>query len=194
MKMLFKNPILWWKFEGRYYHKDFYNGVKNLIKWLPIIWKDRSYDHSYIFKILEHKLTIQSEYIGNKGNHLSSKRDAEIMMVCVNLIKKIRDKYYDSEYYDYHQSTYWFEDLKNKPGFSTWHSNIESEEFSKYFEKYPLVYKRVLNGEGIFPFKDNDTAIENKMRIAMNIAHINHDRARKLLFKIMEENMERWWN
>jgi len=194
MKMLFKNPRLWWKFEGRYYHKDFYNGVKNLIKWLPIIWKDRSYDPSYIFKILEHKLTIQSEHICNNGNHLSSKRDAEIMMVCVNLIKKIQDDYYHSEYCDYHQSTYWFDDSESTPGFFMWNSNIESEEFSKYFKKYPLIYKRVLNGEGVFPFKDSNTAKENKMRIAMNISYINHDRARKLLFKIMEENIEGWWD
>jgi hypothetical protein len=28
----------------------------------------------------------------------------------------------------------------------------------------------------------------------MNIAYLNHDRARKLLFKIMEENIEGWWD
>jgi hypothetical protein len=28
----------------------------------------------------------------------------------------------------------------------------------------------------------------------MNIGHINHSRARKLLFKIMEENIEGWWD
>jgi len=35
---------------------------------------------------------------------------------------------------------------------------------------------------------------EDKQVIAMSIAHINHDRARKLLFKLMEENIERWWD
>ena len=25
---------LWWRFEGRYYYKDFIQGVKNLYKWL----------------------------------------------------------------------------------------------------------------------------------------------------------------
>jgi hypothetical protein len=33
-----------------------------------------------------------------------------------------------------------------------------------------------------------------KRILAMNVAHLNHERARKLLFKIMEENIERWWD
>jgi hypothetical protein len=33
-----------------------------------------------------------------------------------------------------------------------------------------------------------------KKLIAMNIAHINQDRAHKLLFKIMEENIQKWWD
>jgi hypothetical protein len=28
----------------------------------------------------------------------------------------------------------------------------------------------------------------------MNIGHINHDRARKLLFNIMSDNIEGWWD
>jgi hypothetical protein len=28
----------------------------------------------------------------------------------------------------------------------------------------------------------------------MYMSRINHDRARKLLFKIMEENIEKWWD
>jgi hypothetical protein len=48
-----------------------------------------------------------------------------------------------------------------------------------------------MNGEGIF---GREGRREDKQVIAMNIGHINHDRARKLLFKIMEENIEGWWD
>jgi hypothetical protein len=65
------------------------------------------------------------------------------------------------------------------------------EKFDDYFKKYPLVYKRVMNGEGVFSLKGRE---DDKHVIAMNIAHLNHDRARKLLFKIMEENIEGWWD
>jgi hypothetical protein len=48
-----------------------------------------------------------------------------------------------------------------------------------------------MNGEGVFSLKGRE---DDKHVIAMNIAHLNHDRARKLLFKIMEENIEGWWD
>lgn len=185
---------LWWHFDGRYYHKDFINGVKNLIRWFPIIWRDRDWGHRYIFDILEHKLKSQSKYIGDRDIHISAKRDAEIMLTCVRLMERIRDGYYESEYTDYHQTEYWFEDIKDKPGYSTWESELQSENFDDYFKKYPLVYKQVLNGKGVFNIDNRDSEEETKQVIAMNIAHINHDRARKLLFKLMEDNIERWWD
>jgi len=193
MKMLFKNPKLWWKFEGRYYHKDLYRGIKNLLKWIPVIWKDRNWDHTFIYDILEHKLKLQSEYIGKYGNHVTAKRDAEIMMVCVKLIQRLKDGYYDGENHDYHKTKYWFEDIEDKPGYSTMESELLEENFDDYFKKYPLIYKRVLNGEGVFNIQVDDEE-EKKYRIAMNISNINHDRARKLLFKIIEENIEEWWD
>ena len=191
--MLFKNPKLWWKFEGRYYHKDLYRGIKNLLKWIPVIWKDRNWDHTFIYDILEHKLKLQSEYIGKYGNHVTAKRDAEIMMVCVKLIQRLKDGYYDGENHDYHKTKYWFEDIEDKPGYSTMESELLEENFDDYFKKYPLIYKRVLNGEGVFNIQVDDEE-EKKYRIAMNISNINHDRARKLLFKIIEENIEEWWD
>ena len=193
MKMLFKSPRLWWKFEGRYYHKDLYRGIKNLIIWFPIIWKDRDWDHRYIFDILEHKLKLQSQGIAGRDIHVDAQRDAEVMLTCVRLMERVREDYYQSEYMDYHKSDYWFEDIEDKPGYSTWEHEIKSENFEDYFKKYPLIYKRVLNGEGVFPI-DKESEPERKQSIAMNIAHINHDRARKLLFKLMEQNIEQWWD
>jgi hypothetical protein len=171
-----------------------YRGVKNLIKWFPVVWKDRDWDHRYIFDILEHKLKSQAKYIGDRDIHVSAKRDAEIMLTCVRLMERVRDEFYQMEYQDYHQTEYWFEDIKDKPGYSTWESEIESEDFDNFFKKYPLIYKRVLNGEGWVKYDEKNTESERKMGMAMNIGHINHNRARKLLFKIMEENIEAWWD
>jgi len=53
---MFDRTRLWWKFEGRYYHKDIINGVKNLYKWFPIVWKDRDHDHYFIYETLRFKL------------------------------------------------------------------------------------------------------------------------------------------
>jgi hypothetical protein len=72
-----------------------------------------------------------------------------------------------------------------------------SESYDEYFAKYPRQYKRVLNGDSVlskYLEKDDIMDSNDKRRIAMFIAHENQERSRKLLFKIMEENIERWWN
>ena len=190
--MIFKSPRLWWKFEGRYYHKDVYNGVKNLIKWFPIIWRDRNWDQSYIYTILQKKLELHAEDISKRDILVSSQRDAELMRTAARLIEKIKNDYYEGEYSDYHQTKYWFEDIPGRPGLSTMEHGLISEQFDNYFKKYPLIYKRVLAGECVFPIDGGETAVEKKERIAMNIAHINQDRARKLLFNILESQIEGW--
>lgn len=181
----------WWNREGKYYHKMFITSVRNLIYWFPIIWKDRNWDSHYIFEIMAHKIKAQSKYIGSRDIHTRAKRDAEVMMLCVRLMKSVQHEFYSSEYTDYHKTKNWFEDIEDRPGLSKWESRLLEENFDDYFAKYPLIYKRVLNGEGHFKLKGRE---DNKQIIAMNIAHINHDRARNLLFKIMGEHIERWWD
>jgi hypothetical protein len=188
---IFETIRLWWKFEGRYYHKDFINGVKNLIRWFPIIWKDRDWDDSFIFNLLSQKLKNQATYIGKRDYHTLAKRDAEIMMTCVRLVEKVKMEDYGLEYMDYQETDWEFIDCADKPGYSELKFNEVSENLDEYFKKYPRQYKKVLKGE-INRFKrDGD---KDKKLIAMEIAHENHERARKLLFNILERNIERWWD
>ena len=162
--------------------KQFFKRIYNLYRWFPIIWRDQDWDHSFIYEILKFKLKNQAEYIGHHDRHMSAKRDAEIMMLCVRLIEKVQNEYYSSEYMDYHESDYNFIDSKDFPGMYELDIVQKSERFDEYFKKYPLIYRCVpdLNA--------------SKIRIAMQMAHTNHDRARKLLFNILEKNIEGWWD
>ena len=182
---------LWYRFDGRHIPRNIMEGIKNIIYWFPIIWKDRNWDHHYIYEILKHKLKAQSKYIGDKNRHTRAKYDAQRMNLCVNLIQKIEDDYYGMEYMDYAETDFWFEDVEDKPGYSTIKSDIIWEKYDDYFKKYPLLYKRVINGEGVFSLEGREG---DKQLIAMNIAHINEDRAHKLLFKILEKNIQSWWD
>ena len=184
---------LWWDNEGRYTLKNIKTGFKNIFYWLPIIWKDRNWDSHYIFEIMMHKLKAQSKYIGSRDIHTRAKRDVEVMMTCVRLMKLVQDETYSSEYSDYHKTKHWFKPTE-KEGYSSWESKLLTEDFNEYFKKYPLIYNRVVgHSEGPFPLDGEDHS-EIKQRVAMNIGHINHERANALLFKIMAENISRWWD
>lgn len=189
----FRRIRLWWKFEGTYWYRNLKQGVKNLWYWFPIIWKDRDWDQHYIFEVLKHKLKAQAKYIGDIDRHSSAQQDARRMNICIKLIELCQDETYTREYRDYVRDRSWFEQCKVKPQYLTWQNEIIAETLDDFFKKYPLIYKRVMNGEGPFTL-DGGNEKEIKRRIAMNICHINQQRAHKLLFKIIEQNIEQWWD
>ena len=162
--------------------KRFFRRIYNLYRWFPIIWKDQDWDDHFIFEILKFKLKNQAEYIGKRGYHVSAERDAEIMMTCVRLIEKVQDEYYGTEYFDYHKSELKFIDSESHPGMYEVEIEHISDNYEDYFKKYPRIYNK---------HKDNSG---DKGKTAFNIAIVNEERAHKLLFKILEQNIRRWWD
>ena len=126
----------WVRWELPYQHKYIKHGVKNLYKWFWVIWKDRDWDHHYIFQVLKFKLEKQAKHLSERNWHESSKRDAELMMTCVRLINKLQNE----EYYD---------------------------ELYNLDEKSPETLQTVID---------------------------RHNKARRLLFKILEQRIEHWWD
>lgn len=188
---------VYWKTIG-WRIKEFRSSVKKLIRWFPIIWKDRDWDDHYIWEIMKNKLRWQAKYIGDRDWHTRAAMDAKRMRLCASLIDKVQDEFYGGEYMDYHESKFDFLDIPDKPDYKQLHTEITSERFDDYFKKYPLVYKKVLANKELQIFgieaREGETEVDAKQRIAMNIGRYNHERARKLLFKIMEENIEGWWD
>jgi hypothetical protein len=173
---------LWWKFEARYYLKNLIQGIKNLYSWFPIIYNDRDWDYHFIYEVLIHKLEKQATYIHKYGNHVSAERDAEKMFLCARLARIQQEELYMDEYYDTHEMEFEFVPTDETEQWFTMESKILSENFTDYLYKYHHQYKLI------------DKTDLDKQEIAVTIARNNQERSRKLLFKIMEENIERWWN
>jgi len=162
--------------------KQFFKRIYNLYRWFPIIWNDQDWDDHYIFEILKFKLKNQAEYIGYHDRHMSAKRDAEIMMLCVRLMDKVQHEWYGREYQDYYKSDMRFIPSESHPGSYEMEVEILEENFDDYFKKYPLTYRMVPDLQA------------PKEEIAYRIAKINEERAHKLLFKLLEQNIRRWWD
>lgn len=107
--------------------------INNLIKWFPIIWRDRDWDTHFIWEILKFKLENQSRYLGEKDRHVSTKREVELMKTCIRLMDRVQHDYYGME-------SFMIEDRK------------------AYIAKYPRMYKKAMN-ETTWRFtkKDNET-------------------------------------
>ena len=189
---MFNKIGVWWRWNGRYMHNDFARGVKNLWRWFPTIWKDRDWDGHYIYELLRTKLEFQAEYIGSRDIHTMAKRHAERMRLVARLIKLQQDETYGMEYMDYHEQDINWIDIDDRPGCFEAVFDQKSERFDEFFAKYPRQYNRVLSSE-INRF-NRERPIEDKQLIAREIAHENQSRCQRLIFKLMDENINHWWD
>lgn len=81
--------------------KSFIRGIKNIIKWLPIIWKDRDFDYGYLLDILQFKLKAMEEFFNSNDTWTKdAKKCAKQIMIVKNLVQRINhNDYIDSDTY-----------------------------------------------------------------------------------------------
>lgn len=173
---------------------NFISKIKNIVRWFPIIWNDGDYDDSYIMEILKFKLSNQANYISKKDGRTQSQYDAQKMRLCVRLIEKFQEEYYNFEYFDYFNMDVSFTECEDRPDCKKMNTTVTNERFDEYIKKYPSVHRRVLKGEGWFDISKYEDDDDIKYRIARNIAGINHQRGKQLLFRLLETHIESWWN
>jgi len=177
-----------WRRYAPVWFKQFIDGVSNLFKWFPVIWKDRNWDDIYIFEILKHKLILQREYLVSKNRHEGIETINRDITICLNLIERIQEEYYVLEIYDYHTADWRknFTPVKDDPEFSELHVDTVSENFDAYFTLHKAAVKKCL--------KKNRTLSSSKEKLARAVAYYKQDQCHKLLFSILSERMTWWWD
>lgn len=173
---MFNNIRLWWKFEGQYYHKYFYYGIENLIKWFKIIWVDKDWDYSSFYKILRFKLINISRELNRARNpYVGIDNDIKYVNICIKLLDNIIDDYYGEYYHNlldikYGESNFSFTPCDDGSDCSTLNLTRALVNTPEEEEIYNKEYSDL-----------------------MKICKIKEEKTRKLLFKIINENVERWW-
>lgn len=65
-------------------------GIINLIKWMPIVWKDRDFDHGYLYDMLQFKLKNMEDFFYSDYTWCAnSKRKAKEIKTCRILLDRI---------------------------------------------------------------------------------------------------------
>jgi hypothetical protein len=184
-----KRIYFWVRWESKYLPRDIAKGIRNLWYWFPVIWKDRSFSNYYILEILKHKLSDQAKFADKL--EFFDKSDISKLKTCIKLIKSYQDETYVLEYVDYSEEKLYSIPSEDEPITYELHSEILWENYDELFKKYPLIYKRVLNGEGVFIAKFDDESKQKRLN-AMNLCYINQQRADALLFKMLERYISHW--
>ena len=76
--------------------QDIYYGIRNIVRWTPVIWFDADFDWCYLAEIMEYKLRRMSK-VFETGHHLHRERDAHQTLICAALLRRLMDEpYFDN--------------------------------------------------------------------------------------------------
>jgi hypothetical protein len=76
--------------------RKFSIGVRNIIKWIPVLYKDRDWDFYYIYVILQKKLEFTEKSIA-KSSLENGQMYANKIRTAIRLIEIVRDEKYVDE-------------------------------------------------------------------------------------------------
>jgi hypothetical protein len=155
--------------------KDFIDGVKNIIRWIPVLYKDRDWDDYFITKMLQKKIEHQRKYLVEHNRHLTVDKDNFWMTVILNLIEAEHQDYYGCEYMDYYESEGFLSDT------------LSVDNLDEYIAKYPGAKRAVLKK---YPNHD----FSEKKRLAFYMSGHRQKKCRDLLFEILKRKSINWWD
>lgn len=173
----------WFKWDFKHIPSDVKQGIVNLYKWRKVTWKDRDWDYYFILEPMKFKMknTLRClEKYGEDG------RKTKYLKLCISLIEKLQKEQYLNE---------WFEYCKIDIVHTNTNSNINQvkyeyteNNFKEYIRKYPHAKKLALRYK-----KHEQTLNWGDYGLCMVMGIVRHEKARRLLFKIIDNEIENWW-
>tara|TARA_R110000851_G_scaffold331787_2_gene506519 strand:- start:764 stop:1255 length:492 start_codon:yes stop_codon:yes gene_type:complete len=153
--------------------------IRNVIKWLPIIWGQFDFDYSYAIEVFKFQLQKTSHYLNSdKALTISAKNNAKRLQTIIDLMDKVYDEYYGMEYYDKISELYGEDKFKYK--------FIPCEDKESYRElKYS--YELTETPEMI-------EEIANKYNELFKESNKKQKKAHKLLWDLIEHNIKGMWD
>jgi hypothetical protein len=160
----------------KYFFKRKYQQVERVIDFLPIIWNGFDFDYSYSIELFKKQLERQAKlFESDKSYSARSKQDASRIRTAIQLMDKVYDDDYGSEYQDKLKQLYgenaldfWLEDTGEGDG-----STFLRWEYNKW---------------------DNAEEISQVQKKLFLESREKQKRAHKLLWDFIEHNIQYWWD
>lgn len=163
-----KNLIYWFK-------RKFWQ-IRNVIKWLPVIWGQFDFDYHYSLEVFKFQLKKQAQFLESKKSYTqSAPYNAQRIRTVLKLMDKVYDEEYALEYQKILQEKYGedildikFVDCKSKPTL------------------YEMVYK--------YESRPDAKKIEAEKSKLFKESHEKQEKAHKILWKLIEKDIRSWWD
>ena len=150
--------------------------IKNVFRWLPIIWKQYDFDYNYSLEVFKFQLQKQAEFLeSDRAVTLCAKDKAKRIRTVIKLMDKVYGDEYGMEYQDVLEEMYGKDVLETELVPFQGDSELKTLKFK---------YESWDNAEEISQIKDE--------LFQMSIEKQN--RAHKILWSLIEKDIRGWWD
>lgn len=163
--------------EVRIFFRNLYIGFRNIIEWIPIIWKDRDWDKDYIMEILIYKLKRNRQYMIDHGHVVN---DNQILTIteCIDLLEKVHN-----EWENYEEPAY--RKYEEKWGKSDYYTEPSKENFNCY----------VLKDHNDERYTEEELEKKSKdFLLSSKIGNLKRKRDFKHAMEIFVDEFDSWWD
>lgn len=144
------DDVNWFFRRSRESYYNFKYGIKNLIRWIPVIWKIRGWDFGYMFPLWEQQFEEMEKSFESANDFVvGNERRLKRIRICKELCRRLKDDWwYHENAFIYHERK-WGEikfDFSNDGRFNSTRENVKNPEDDKLETKQSLIlYKNVEN-------------------------------------------------
>jgi len=168
-----------------YFFKRKFWQIRNVLKWLPIIWNQFDFDYTYSIEVFKFQLLKQAELMENNGMLMNSEYQAKRIRTIIKLMDRVYDEYYGMEYFDTVTKLYGEFEYVFEPIGETMYNPItkEEEELSEM--------KKVWVNE----YTENELKrIDLHIGELISHAQEKQKKAHRVLWLLIEHNIQGFWD
>ncbi|MDA3855238.1 MAG: hypothetical protein PF569_03195 [Candidatus Woesearchaeota archaeon] len=143
--------------------------IKNVIKWMPIIWNQYDFDYSYAIEVFTFKLEQIATFLeSDKAVSYDANKNARNIRRVLKILDRVYNEYYIKKTLNE------FEDMYGKVLFIS-DKNILKRDYENT-QNLPLLELKKLH----YKF--------------FKVAYSKRQKAEKLVWKLIGENIKYWWD
>jgi hypothetical protein len=157
------------------------NGIPNLIKWFPVVWRNRWWDHYFIFDVLHKQLTLMEKNIREYGHHVYNERDARQIKIAILLIERIMKD-------EYHENVFRHHDKKWGETHFNW-KDVDGKEFGYKDQMSVLDITR----DNAITKEQKDQERKEFRRLSPKVEEQKKQDI-DFLFDYMKKHIQGWWD
>lgn len=152
--------------------------IKNVIKWLPKIWNQYDFDYSYSIEVFKFQLEKQADYLESDNAITENSKNGASR---IRMILRLMDKVYDHDYGIEYQKQ--FEEIYGEGLLDIKFVDTNS----------PKLYGL----KNMYELSEDEDKVREMDQVKRNLflnSQEKQNRAHKLLWDLVEHNIQSWWD